>query len=209
MTQDRNRRVIDVSRIFQVIVGKGEIYDSLNQNGVLDSFGTFYPSTPATVTVVYFYFENDPINMKVDIDTFKALVKEEVRYTRNQFCGQLMEPFSIDKVLPMIGSTIPILDLAHLAMHILLYYAVRCREPRDVGEKDDFPYKEVVYRNINNPSHEAIGAFNFPARSAHVAIMGDLIADFLHLWTQGISTDTFQKVMHAQTIANDQSRLRT
>lgn len=191
-----------------VIVGQGDIYCALNQNGALDILKPSYPSEPPTITVVYFYFENDPIKMRVDIDTFKNRIKEEVKYTRNQFCGQFLEPFSIDRVLPQTGIELPIVDLAHLAMHILLFYAVRSREPMDVGE-ENFPYREVVYANANNPGHEVIGAFNFPSRSAHVAIMGDLIADFLHLWTQGQKTDNFEKVMRDQSEINDQSRLRT
>ncbi|MBM2820559.1 MAG: hypothetical protein HW405_319 [Candidatus Berkelbacteria bacterium] len=213
---ESRRRIIEVTDVRPVIVKQGAIYKTMNQGGVLDTFGKVYPSEPPTLTIVYFSFIQNPIHLEVDIATFLALLEMEVKdVPLLQICrlrtenGDSDEPFLVRESLPGTGYDVAGIDIAHLVMHLLLFYAVRCREPFDIVVPDDFPYEDRVYVNQFNPNGEAIGAFNFPTRTAHVHILADYIADYLHMWSQGEETTDFQERMINQSLSNDASRIRT
>ncbi len=208
---DVRRRVIEVTDVRPLIVKEGPIYETTNQEGFLGTFERIYPSDPSTLTVVYFAFAENPIALEVEVQDFIRVMAGEIQdITANQICGHGRgRAFTLSSILPESGKEIRGVVMAHLLMHILLFFAIRCLEPIDFDEPEDFSYEERVRENLYNPEHEALGVFNFPTRTAHVHIIADFIADYLHRWSKGEVTTDFQEFLKAQARTNDLSRKRT
>lgn len=198
-------RILEIRKVEIVEVRPGEIYRHLNQGGVLDKFPALYPTTPAKLTALYLTLGQEPVEVAVDARQFTQMVSSEIaRVIKGEECRQIH--FQPANILPESGRTIPGLLLVHLFAHILLFYAVRCREP--VEEVGDFPYTEVVFRNQYNLV-EFIIVFNFPTRTAHVCFLADVILNYLNRWVKGERTSDFFDQMKEQATQLDSLRLGT
>ena len=109
----------------------------------------------------------------------------------------------MSKILTFSGQTIAVENLAHAISHLLLPYAIDCRDPwisrEFLASKYNFLAQERVFRNKHNPL-EAIIVFNFPTDG--LDCFARIFLQFITEWAQGEYDDGLTEFLREQVDHN-------
>lgn len=201
-------RILKIRKIENVLVEPGAIYDSLNQNQILNTFTkgkslNLYPVNPKAVTAIYLRAGRNPLEIKAPAEDFIKMVERFKFIWEHQRCIQLRSAVDMSKILTFNGQTVAVENLAHAISHLLLPYAIDCRDPwvsRELLEsKYNFQARERVFRNKNNP-REAIIVFNFPTDGLDG--FARIFLQFFTRWARGQFDDRLLEFLKKQAGLN-------
>lgn len=200
-------RILKIRKIENVLVEPGAIYDSLNQNQILHTFTHFYPVKPQALTAIYLRAARNPLDIKTSTEDFIKMIEQFKFIWQGQRCIQLKSVVNISKILAFDGRNIAVENLAHAISHLLLPFAIDCRDPWVSREllksKYNFQAQERVFRNKHNP-REAIIVFNFPTDGLDGFVR--IFLQFITRWARGEFDDRLIEFLREQ--ADHNFRLR-
>lgn len=190
-------------------VRPGAVYDSLNQNGIIDRYFDSYYPPGGKPCVTYFYVEAANGLVRVpNPREFLHLAEAEVGgdVLAVGACRQLaMDGFSLGGLMEKIAfpTAMELADLAHILAHIAMPYAQMFALPFVEELPRNTVFLELAYPNKHNES-EAILVFNFASDPILVGNLLRLAVQYLSRWIAGEETHDFLERMRAQTENNDE-----